>query len=407
MPSSLWDAIAVILCCASISAPSAGQEPKTPNERRFALPNGLVVLLEPDPAVEAAVVMLGVRAGVVDEPEGRNGLAHLCEHLFLHGGTESAAAGEAFAALAREGPTGQAFTDVNAETLPSLTYFYALRRAHDVTLPLQLFAEKLGGVAFDDALLEVERAKAASEIEGVERMLDGNPALRAQMRLLSRRPKAGTLAELRAVQGAEIQSFLASHYRPERCVLLVAGAFDAERVRNEIEARFGALRPREAEALADVEGRASDGGVLWRAPAGALAGADPALRAVLAAAWQRALRATKQHAFVELTPAGALRAWIEGADAALLTSTREALRAPLAEREWKRALKDAGAEARQQRAFAAQALPSLPQRSQQLLAHAQRAIYRLRFEIEGGEAFLERLSALAPADLAALASSIK
>ncbi|MBK9387986.1 MAG: insulinase family protein [Planctomycetes bacterium] len=379
---------------------------RSDGEQRFALPNGLVVLLAPDSSAELAVVMLGVKAGVLDEAEGRNGLAHLSEHLFLHGGTQSAPAGEAFAKLGEGGPTGQPFTDVNAETLQSLSYFYALRRAHEVALPLQLFAEKLQGVVFDDALLEIERAKAASEIDGVERMLAGNAALRTQLRLLSRRPKAGTLPELRAVKGDEIRTFLASHYRPERCVLLVSGAFDPESTRKEIESRFGALRAVAAEALAEVEDRASDGGVLWRAPEGALAGADPALCAVLAAAWQRALRETKKRAFVELSPSGALRAWIEGEDAAVLTSTREALRAPLAEREWKRALKDAGAEARQQKSFAAQAIPTLPQRSQRLLAHAQRAIYRLRFEIEGGEALLERLGTLTPEQLAELVASI-
>ncbi|MBL8897270.1 MAG: insulinase family protein [Planctomycetes bacterium] len=374
---------------------------------RFALANGLVVLLAPDPAAEQAIVMLGVKAGVLDEPEGRNGLAHLAEHLFLHGGTQSAAAGESFAKLAEGGPIGQPFSDVNAETLPNLTYFYALRRANEVALPLQLLAEKLDGVRFDDALLEIERAKALAEIESVEKMLDGNPALRAQMRILSRHPKAGTIAELRAVTSDQVRAFLATHYRPERCVLLVAGAFDAVEVRKQIEERFGVLRAPAKQPLADVEELTSDGGKLWRAPQDALAGADPALCAVLASAWQRSLRATKKRAFVELAPSGTMRAWIEGEDAALLTSTLEALRTPLAEKEWKRVLKDSGADARHQRSFAAQALPKLPERQQQLLAHAQREICRLRFEIEGGEPFLERLSTLTPEQLAELAASIR
>lgn len=177
-------------------------------------------------------------------------------------------------------------------------------------------------------------------------------------------------------------------------------------MRKEIEARYGALRAREAEPLADVASAATHGGVLLQVTGPSIVDADPALRAVLAASWQRALRATKRRAFVELAPSGALRAWLEGDDAAPLARTKEELRRPLAETEWKRALMDAGADARQQKLFLAQPLSAASQRTRQILAEAQRSIDRLRFEAEGGDAFLERLSSLTPAQLAELAEQL-
>ena len=122
----------------------------------FELENRLTVHLRAQADAPAAVVMLGIRAGVHDEPEGRSGLAHLAEHMFLHGGTKSAEAGTGFEKLAKEGPLAQSFADVNAETMWDLTYFYALRKPGDVELPLDLFAEKLAGVTYEKELLEAK-----------------------------------------------------------------------------------------------------------------------------------------------------------------------------------------------------------------------------------------------------------
>src|SRR5262245_50664952 len=96
-------------------------------EERFKLENGLQVILVPEKDQPAAVVALGVRAGVYNEPAGRCGLAHLAEHLFWYGATKSYPENRGFDALAREGPLGIAFQDVNAETMWNLTYFYAAR----------------------------------------------------------------------------------------------------------------------------------------------------------------------------------------------------------------------------------------------------------------------------------------
>src|SRR5436305_12857734 len=55
--------------------------------QRFELPNGLVVLLAPDPTVSSVMVETTFRAGTLYEPRGRSGMAHLVEHLMATGPT--------------------------------------------------------------------------------------------------------------------------------------------------------------------------------------------------------------------------------------------------------------------------------------------------------------------------------
>ena len=55
--------------------------------QRVVLPNGLVVLLAPDPAVSSVAVWMTFRAGAQHAPEGKSGLAHLVEHVMASGPT--------------------------------------------------------------------------------------------------------------------------------------------------------------------------------------------------------------------------------------------------------------------------------------------------------------------------------
>src|SRR5271155_5610714 len=49
------------------------------------LPNGLEVILAPDPSLSEASVAVRYRVGSADDPDGLEGLAHLVEHLQFQG----------------------------------------------------------------------------------------------------------------------------------------------------------------------------------------------------------------------------------------------------------------------------------------------------------------------------------
>jgi zinc protease len=53
-------------------------------ERRV-LPNGLTVLVHPDPAAPAVAVITHVKAGFFDGPDRWQGISHVLEHMFFKG----------------------------------------------------------------------------------------------------------------------------------------------------------------------------------------------------------------------------------------------------------------------------------------------------------------------------------
>src|SRR5262252_6275556 len=55
---------------------------------RVVMPNGLVVLLAPDPSVSSVMVRIAFRAGALFEPAGQSGIAHLVEHIMTSGPTK-------------------------------------------------------------------------------------------------------------------------------------------------------------------------------------------------------------------------------------------------------------------------------------------------------------------------------
>lgn len=217
-----------------------------------------IVTIPVDNADSIAVV-LGVRAGVYDEPDGWNGAAHLVEHLVLNSPAGEVA--DPFAVLSAGGPLGQPFADCNAETMWQGTYFYSLRPAPrvdgearvedlaDLERTLSVFADLLHRSRCDDATLEQERPRAVAEVRNVAASLESNPRLRWMLERQARLPKAGTEAEMQELTLEELTAFQRAHYRPDRCVLIVAGRIDAGPVQELARRVF----QRAAEAAAAAE----------------------------------------------------------------------------------------------------------------------------------------------------------
>ncbi|MCB9877609.1 MAG: insulinase family protein [Planctomycetes bacterium] len=228
-PASLFVLLTLASAAPCQSAPQAGVDAPR------------IVTIPVDNAASIAVV-LGVRAGVYDEADGWNGAAHLVEHLVLN--SPAGDLDDPFAVLSKGGPLGQPFVDCNAETMWAGTYFYSLRpappAAGDASAPdltdlertLGVFADMLHQSRFDDATLAQERPRAVAEVRNVAASLASNPRLRWMLEQQARLPKAGTEADMTGLTLDELVAFRRAHYRPERCVLIVAGRIDAEQVRD-------------------------------------------------------------------------------------------------------------------------------------------------------------------------------
>ena len=253
-------------------------------------------------------------------------------------------------------------------------------------------------------LLEAERKKVLAEIEQAILNAGNSPALQKMIEREARYPKAGIASHVQNLTLENFQAYEATHYRPDRAILVVQGAIDVDGVRKKIEQTFATCRPREGRPLPD--------GPIRDIPEQVVANyacpeANPRERTALriaAAAWETELR-KQGKAYVEAAPGGTIRAVFFGGDAAVLAKTRDALHQPLSDIDFRLGRIAAGERARRYRSFVAS--HGNPQKAGDFKTCTrtmiQAAIDRLRFEAEGGEDHLRLLDNLTADEVAAAA----
>jgi predicted Zn-dependent peptidase len=101
------------------------------------LPNGLKVVLSPDPSVPIVAVNLWYHVGSANERPGRTGFAHLFEHMLFQGSAD-VAANEHFEIVQRAGGT------LNGSTWLDRTNYFETVPSNQLELALWLEANRLG-----------------------------------------------------------------------------------------------------------------------------------------------------------------------------------------------------------------------------------------------------------------------
>ena len=222
-----------------------------PDFAQATLDNGLRIVVAPRarlPLVSVSVLLL---AGREADPAGRAGLASTTVDLLgkgaLRGGrpvgaTELARQAEALGGTLDSGSGWRSASIGMTVTTPKLPAALALL-ADLVRRPL-LDAE------------ELERARAQA-LDGL-RLTLANPGEVAG--LVARRifwgdgPWAAspTPASLQRIVRDDVRAFHEGRYRPERCIVVLAGAVSAREARALVQSRFGDWRPRAAAAPAIV-----------------------------------------------------------------------------------------------------------------------------------------------------------
>ncbi len=250
-----------------------------PPLRRFALGNGLRVLLAPIPASPTVSVWVWYRVGSKNEWPGVTGASHWVEHMLFEGSPRYAK-GQMDRAVVAVGGESNAFTDTDFTA-----YLTTVPREH-LAVPLDIEADRMTRALIADAEVERERTIIHSEREGNENW----PEFRAEEELYQlafrvhpyRWDALGRREDIERMTPAELRAYYRRFYGPRNAVLVVAGAFDARAVEREVRRRFGRL-PASGEdvTVGDVEpaprgerrGELSGPGttpfltVGWRAPA--------------------------------------------------------------------------------------------------------------------------------------------
>jgi zinc protease len=176
--------------------------------------------------------------GYATDPAGKEGTAHLAEHLWFRTRHDGVATSQALARLgaswnALTGPDTMTFTTVApADALVPLLKLEGMR-----------FDERLAGV--DDAGIEVERQVVANEMRlgalPVQLLIEQQLAARLYPEGHPyRHAGAGSASTLAHVRRADLVAFTERAFRPENATIVAVGDFEVGRVWDTLMAAFPA-----------------------------------------------------------------------------------------------------------------------------------------------------------------------
>ena len=197
---------------------------KIPFEK-YALENGMRVILSPDRAVPVVTVYLVYGVGARAEQRGRTGFAHLFEHMMFQG-SENAPKGAHFHLVESNGGA------MNGSTHPDYTDYFEVLPSNKLALGLWLEADRMRALAITAENLENQKQAVKQE----RRLsVDNQPYATA---IVDRWPELafdnwqnshsliGSFEDLEAATVEDVARFFRTHYAPNNAVLAISGDFD-------------------------------------------------------------------------------------------------------------------------------------------------------------------------------------
>ena len=218
---------------------------------RFALANGLRVVLNPDRSAPVVGIAVYYDVGFRSEPEGRTGFAHLFEHLMFQGSV-SLDKGEADRLI--EGNGGS----MNGSTHPDFTVYISKLPSNALDLGLFLEADRMRGARLTPENLrnQIDVVKEEINVNVNNRPYGGFPWIDLPPVMFSTFNNAhngyGSFVDLEAATVEDANDFFQAYYAPGNAVLAVTGDFDPSSIEKLIETHFGGIAAREVPAPPDL-----------------------------------------------------------------------------------------------------------------------------------------------------------
>jgi zinc protease len=212
----------------------------------YALDNGLLVVLSEDHDVPVVRVDVRYRVGSKDDPAGREGMAHLFEHMMLEGSLRSPVS--YFDAMNAVGAT------TNASTNLDRTHYHEELPAHQLPLALWMEADRMGWLLLDEQRLTNQKGVVRNERR---QRYEDRATDDAWLTLISALFPEGhpyhhtTIGEHEHVEAVTVQgakSFYETHYGPGNATLSLVGDFDPQEAREWIDRTLGAVPTAAARA---------------------------------------------------------------------------------------------------------------------------------------------------------------
>ena len=240
--------LALVIANASLAAPG---DPAIKFEK-YVLPNGLEVILAPDPRVPIVAVDVWYHVGSGNETYGRSGFAHLFEHMMFQGSKHVG-----------EDQHWKVLKDIgvgatNGSTNPDRTNYYEVIPSNQLETALWLESDRMG------YLLGRDFAKSfAVQVEVVRnerrQRYDDVPYGKSRMALAAalypeRHPyhvlTIGKHEDLAAASVADVTRFFKTWYVPANATLAIAGDFDVAATKKLVAKWFGSFPKSRKPAVA-------------------------------------------------------------------------------------------------------------------------------------------------------------
>lgn len=238
--------LALVLLAAACAGPSyqLSLKPFSLMAIDYPLPSGLRVIFQHDKTQASVAVFSVIGAGMTSDPGGKEGLAHLVEHLAFRA---RPAGGQTVMDQVKE--MGGVF---NAYTTPDYTSYWTIAPRDAVVQLLRIEAMRmikaLPGITEEEFATEKEVVRnekfQRSEASYGGRQIINNRIFEELNRMLYpaghryQRAGIGSHESLDRITLADARAFVREHYRPRKTTIMIIGNFDQKEVRRLLSRSF-------------------------------------------------------------------------------------------------------------------------------------------------------------------------
>jgi zinc protease len=208
---------------------------------QYQLLNRLQVIIRPIAGAKQTALVVLYSVGHDHDPEGRSGLGHMLEHVYLTAaaGSERSRSVEEFMRRYPEGSNGQ--------TGARYTVLATVFPEKDLDRELRDAAGRMGALRVTAADLDRERPRLLEEVENMYGRIPPLGALNNARDLVRPTPAGGRVggasAHVNAITAEELQARSDRYYKPRNAILALAGALDADAANAAIRAYFAKIPP--------------------------------------------------------------------------------------------------------------------------------------------------------------------
>jgi predicted Zn-dependent peptidase len=206
---------------------------------KYALPNGLRVILAPQKGSLASTVLVLVEAGSEYETKKINGLSHFLEHMCFKGTAKRPTSRIISSELDSLG------AEYNAFTSQEYTGYWAKAASQKLPRVLDLVSDLYLNPTFEESEIEKERGVIIEEIN----MYEDTPMSKVHdifnNLLYGDQPAgwdvAGTKQNIRALNRNDFIKYRSAHYIPSGTVVVIAGNFNPQATLAAISKQFSGM----------------------------------------------------------------------------------------------------------------------------------------------------------------------